>query len=105
MPQPQLQGNTALAQPKAADINDATKQVENIAPPINPLKEYISGGPLSYLQDYYRALPQYIDDVTSDFGPDIYERMLKDSQVTSAFESLRMGVLASGINFPRPGAR
>jgi hypothetical protein len=98
---PQLQGNTALAQPNNADVKDAAKQLENIAPPtVNPLKEYISGGPLAYLQDYYRALPQYIDDITSDFGIDIYERMLKDAQVTSAFESLRMGVLSSGIDFP-----
>jgi hypothetical protein len=99
MPQPTIQGNTALAQPNSSEVKAAQAQALPTQK-ADPLKEYVAGGPLSYLQDYYRALPQYIDDITSDFGPDIYERMLKDSQVTSAFESLRMGVLASGVNFP-----
>ncbi|MBA3829876.1 MAG: DUF935 family protein [Taibaiella sp.] len=101
MPQPKLQGDTALAQPTNADIKEQARQLETLnTPNINPFKEYVSGGALTYLQDYYRTLPQYIDDITADFGTEIYDRMLKDSQVTSAFESLRMGVLASGINFP-----
>jgi hypothetical protein len=100
MPQPKLQGNTALAQP-----NNGDKDLSQSPGPLsiqnnNPFSEYVSGSPLTYLQNYYNALPQYIDDITADFQLAIYDNMLKDSQVTSAFESLRMGVLSSGINFP-----
>jgi hypothetical protein len=72
MPQPTIQGNTALAQPNSSEVKAAQAQALPTQK-ADPLKEYVAGGPLSYLQDYYRALPQYIDDITSDFGPDIYD--------------------------------
>jgi hypothetical protein len=100
MPQPQ---NTALSKPNKRDLAESAKQGASISLPINnknPFTEYVAGSQLTYLQDYYRALPQYIDDISADFQLEIYDNMLKDSQVTSAFESLRMGVLSSGISFP-----
>jgi hypothetical protein len=100
MPQAQpMQGNTALAQPNQSDLKASQQPIPLPTANTNPLQEYVAGGPLSYLQDYYRALPNYIDDVSSDFGLEIYDRMLKDAQVTSAFESIRMAALASGVNF------
>lgn len=95
--------STALAQSNSSsnDIKDLSQSQGPLKTPNNdPFKEYVSGSPLTYLQNYYNALPQYIDDITADFNLEVYDQMLKDSQVTSAFESLRMGVLSSGINFP-----
>lgn len=66
--------------------------------PGNPKKEYAAGGTENiWLSSYARALPQYIDDLTLDFGPDLYGRMLRDAQVKSSFNSIKLGVLAQGV--------
>src|SRR5690349_13463040 len=50
--------------------------------PGDPKKEYAAGGTENvWLTSYARALPHYIDDLTLDFGPDLYVRMLRDPQV------------------------
>jgi hypothetical protein len=59
--------------------------------------EYVAGGHQSYLAAYLRALPQWIDDTTRDFGDDLYEQMLLDPQVNSGVRLLKLCVLSNGI--------
>jgi hypothetical protein len=44
------------------------------------------------------ALPWAIDDITQDFGDDLYDRMELDSQVASCDAGLRAAVLEDGIS-------
>ncbi len=59
--------------------------------------EYVSGGGYAFLANFIRALPQYIDDVTRDFGDDLYNRMLLDPQVNSCIRILIIAALEDGI--------
>lgn len=63
----------------------------------DPLREYVAGGPLFYLAEYIRSLPHHIDDITRQFGDDLYERMMLDAKVASCIETFKLSVLASGI--------
>lgn len=64
----------------------------------DPRREYVAGGSLYWTQDFYRSLPFYIDDLTQDFGDDIYERMLLDPQVAKCINHLKLAALAQGIH-------
>ncbi len=57
---------------------------------------------LSFLNDYLRGLPQYVDDVERDFGHDIYERMMRDPAIASAVTYLKTAVLAGGVRIVSP---
>jgi hypothetical protein len=65
---------------------------------------------LSFLGDYLKSLPAWIDDAERDFGTDIYERMLHDAAVGGSIKQIKIGVLANGprimsrINKPRATA-
>lgn len=59
-------------------------------------KQYVSSDGVSFVQQYARTLTPYIDDITADFGVDLYARMRKDPQVESALAILFMAVLAHG---------
>jgi hypothetical protein len=54
------------------------------------------------LGGYYRSLPPWIDDLTREFGPDTYERMQLDDQVSSSLRALCHGVLSDDLVL-RPG--
>lgn len=60
--------------------------------------EYVAGGDgLNWLPGaYLRALPPYIDDVTADFGPNFYERMMLDSKANSSVNDIKLAILAQG---------
>ncbi len=63
------------------------------------LREFVAGGQQAALAAIRAVLPQYIDDVTRDFGGDVYDRMLTDPAVAAAFDTYKMGVLSDGIRF------
>lgn len=44
-----------------------------------------------------RALPAYVDDVTADFGDDLYDRMLVDAQVSACVSILKAAILEEGV--------
>jgi hypothetical protein len=76
------------------------------APPARPVpdprpadlrREYVAGGALGWYGPYVRSLPWTIDDVTRDFGDDLYERMLYDAQVAACVQVLKASVLESGM--------
>jgi DNA-binding Lrp family transcriptional regulator len=49
------------------------------------------------LGGYYRSLPPWIDDLTREFGPETYERMQLDDQVSSSLRALCHGVLSDDL--------
>lgn len=61
-------------------------------------REYTAGGswPWASSQNALRTLPNAIDDVTQDFGDDIYERMLFDPQVSACTQVMKAGILENG---------
>jgi hypothetical protein len=71
-----------------------------LTPPrrVNLTAEYVSGGQNVFINSFFRALPTYIDDVTRDFGDDLYDRILMDSQARSCFDVRLRSVLAEGLN-------
>jgi hypothetical protein len=61
-------------------------------------KEYVSSGRgYSWQSATLRALPHPIDDITRDFGQDIYRRMLLDPQMRSSTAYLRMAALERNL--------
>lgn len=44
-----------------------------------------------------RALPSPFDDLTRDFGNDIYAEMMKDAQVSAAIKVLKTSILEDGV--------
>jgi hypothetical protein len=67
-------------------------------PSADPRKEMVAGGQNLWLGALYRALPHYIDDVTTDFGIDLYERMRLDPQAESCLILLKMAALGGGLD-------
>src|SRR5215469_8876481 len=76
--------------------------VKGTPPPrkVDPTKEYVSGGNAynGFIAAYFRSLPHYIDDLSRDFGDDIYERMLLDPQINSCLHVFIRAILADGVN-------
>jgi hypothetical protein len=63
-------------------------------------REFIAGGTSSpAMVSIRRALPTYVDDITRDFGGEIYERMITDPVVASAVDSIQLAVLSEGVTF------
>src|SRR6185503_6219514 len=63
-------------------------------------REYVVGGGYWWYrgqQSRALALPWAIDDLTQDFGPDLYERMLDDSQVAACDILMRAAILEDGV--------
>jgi len=65
----------------------------------DPRKEYVSGGGLQWLTNYVRTLSFAIDDVTSDFGSDLYDRMQLDEGILAPVNTLKAGVLENSAEF------
>lgn len=68
---------------------------------VNPQREYVAGGiggSGQWYSNYARSLPWAIDDITADFGDDLYERMLLDPQVAAAVTILKASVLENGLH-------
>lgn len=68
----------------------------------NPLKEYVAGGLNNLIGAYYQSLPPHIDDVTGDFGADLYERMMFDPKVAGAVNLLKLAILNQGVKLLNP---
>lgn len=83
--------------PKMTDSRIGDHRIRR-GPSANPLLEYVSGGQYGWLKDYARALHRYIDEISRDFGDDIYERMLLDPQLASCFSILRRLALRNGLS-------
>lgn len=65
----------------------------------NPTLDYVAGGvggSGQWYTNYAKSLPHYIDDLSRDFGDDIYERMGHDPQVAAALLILKASILEDG---------
>ena len=63
----------------------------------DPTLEAVAGGRYNWLQNIPKALPFAFDDLTDDFGDDIYSRMMFDPQVNASVATLKTGILADGV--------
>lgn len=61
------------------------------------VREYVSGSADFPYQQFQRALPRYVDDAERDFGPELYDRMLRDPMVAAAVDTLKMRALSAGL--------
>ena len=59
-------------------------------------REYVAGGGWPWYGRIARTLPWAIDDLTNDFGDDIYQRMLHDPQVAACAAIFKAGILEHG---------
>ena len=75
------------------------RAAQPIAPPkpAEPTAEYVTGGASLWSNRMAQSLPFAFDDVTADFGDDVYERMLFDPQVRASVNVLRTTVVADGL--------
>lgn len=67
---------------------------------VDPDREYVVGGGLRWyaaMGQALTALPLPIDDLTAEFGDDIYERMMRDPQVAASVGVLRTAILEDGL--------
>lgn len=60
-------------------------------------REYVAGGGPGWTQAAARTLPHPIDDLSLDFGNDIYAEMLKDAQVSAAVYVIKASILEDGL--------
>jgi hypothetical protein len=60
-------------------------------------REYVAGGTATAYGQLRKALPPYIDDVSRDFGLDVYERMLVDAQVAACLAILKASIIEEGV--------
>ena len=68
------------------------------ADPANLRKEYIADGTTAqWVGKTLRRLPHPIDDLSSDLGLDVYDRMRKDPQVRSCVRLLQASILEDGV--------
>jgi hypothetical protein len=65
---------------------------------VDPRAEYVSGGNRLWSVNYLRTLAFAVDDVTAEFGADLYERMLLDPRCAADIDTLILAVLADGIH-------
>jgi hypothetical protein len=94
----------ALAEPKPAAPITAPPTPPPAEPGVDPallLREYVAGGSTTYVQRTGRGaeqLPPEIDDITRDFGADVYERMLVDPQVSACVTVFKASILETGLS-------
>lgn len=60
-------------------------------------RAYAAGGDGPWSAAWLRALPFHVDDITADFGADLYERMLLDPRVAAEVDNLRAAILEDGV--------
>lgn len=58
-------------------------------------REYVADGTYGFYP-YVRGLPHPFDDISTEFGVDVYERMMTDSEVSASIEVIKMATLANG---------
>jgi phage gp29-like protein len=60
-------------------------------------REYVAGGRFAATGTSVKVLPSSIDDLTADFGADLYQRMLHDPQVAACVTVLKTSILEEGL--------
>lgn len=86
-----------IAPPVGAPFRDLSKPA-TISTTADLEREYVSSEGWGWVTEYARTLPQYVDDVTMQFGYDLYRRMRHDPQTDSAVSTFSMATLAQGYS-------
>lgn len=73
------------------------KKAAAVVPVKDPTLENVAGSVDSIFSNWIQSLPQWVDDITRDYGGGTYEKMLTDPVVDSCFSILKGAVLADGI--------
>lgn len=68
------------------------------------IRESVPGSAVTTIGRQLRGLPWAFDDLTRDFGDDIYERMLLDAQVIACVNVLRAAIIEEGVRLSSPVA-
>lgn len=63
----------------------------------DPKKEYVAGGYGFLQRNIPQVLPWMVDDVTRDYGPEVYDAMDTDGVVGGTFRLLKFQILANEI--------
>ncbi len=59
--------------------------------------EYVAGTGYAWYAQYLRSLPWPIDELTADFGDDLYERMALDAQVAADVQRMKAAIIEDGV--------
>jgi hypothetical protein len=97
--------SNGAAAPNPAPAPGANAPVSQLPPaplgasPYQLRREYVSGGSPGWFYGgkYATALPAPLDDVESDFGDDIYDKMMLDTQISACVTILKAGILEGGV--------
>lgn len=60
-------------------------------------REYVAGGGWAWYGQVARTLPNAIDDITAEFGDDLYERMMFDPQIAAVTQVFKASILENGL--------
>ena len=96
----QIEGNAPAFTPQESSVGTAYQTAlvnSSGAVQADPKKEYVSGGWWGPLGSYLQALEPWIDDITRDFGPDMYERMGRDPHLFGETLAYKSAVLSQGV--------
>lgn len=66
------------------------------------MRETVTGSAVGTIGRQLRGLPWAFDDLTRDFGDDIYERMQLDPQVIACINILRAAIIEEGVRVESP---
>ena len=86
----------ALVRPAASAGSGSGKSPR----PADLTREYAAASLLRFFSGYLQSLPHPIDDLTADFGADLYARMMHDPQVASTINTLKHQALANPLSLP-----
>jgi hypothetical protein len=65
--------------------------------PFELAQEYVAAGGYNWYSRLARTLPPSIDDITSDLGDDLYERMMLDPTVAKSITIIKASILEDGV--------
>ncbi len=80
-----------------------TQPAPRIVEPVDDLpreqlqREYVSGGQYAWVDPRLHSLPWTLDELQSDFGADVYDRMAVDSQVYACLTVLKASIVEDGL--------
>ena len=92
--------NTVVQQPYIAGSSSTSQRTPQVKIRARLDQEYVTGGSYFYQPSaYLRSLPPYVDDLSEQFGLEVYDRMLTDSKVNSSYNLFKLSVLSQDMRF------
>jgi hypothetical protein len=95
------QPETSGALPGAPQVGTPPTAGQRFVTRASLRQEYVAGGvggAGQWFTNLARTLPFAVDDVTADFGDDLYERMLLDPQLAALVTILKSAILEEGLD-------